>query len=96
MVTHPISFLTLGEHSSNRLVLQPLEVLFIEIRSANVDILTISNPIPLKICEFPQNNPPKTHQDMTNSHYCDTYSTVNHFVTYNYNQTGKFYIGIEN
>ncbi len=33
---------------------------------------------------------------MTKSHFCETYSTVNHFITYNYNHTGKFYIGIEN
>lgn len=69
-LSHPISFLTLGEHSSNRLVLQPHEVLFLEIRSSVSGILTVTNTVPLKICEFLRTTPPKTHKDMTDSPYC--------------------------
>jgi hypothetical protein len=95
-VAHPVSFLTLGEHSSNHLVLQPQEILFIEVRSNVSGLLTATNTVPLKICEFMQVKPPRTHKDMSNSHYCETYSTVNRFYTYSFNGTGKFFLGIEN
>lgn len=51
---HPVSFLTLGEHSTNQIVLQPQEVLFIEVRSQTSTLLTVTNTVPLKICDILQ------------------------------------------
>jgi hypothetical protein len=67
---HSISKLRIGDNSRNSLVLQPGEILFLEISmSLPVTQITFDNTVILKVCSFTQENPPSV-QDVEKAGRC--------------------------
>jgi hypothetical protein len=67
---HTVTRLKVGEHSKNTIVLQPTEILLLQIKVITFSFYHIETSMLTKVCYFHQVNEPSGHQDMLEDNKC--------------------------